>query len=533
MMGHFLTLLSNPRARRFALPAGILSSALGAAVACGSSDQPQNTGVLPQREKPTTQTVTVTVAFPNDTVKGTTNSLHVWFIEKDDSGANCADLVGGATDPNAGPLGHLGDVVTQSMDGPITAKDVTIAKTTLVYVEAVDDNGQVDWAGCYEITNNTSSKASATVTLDKARVYDCTKPDVKNGAPCDDGDPCTVGESCRDGECKNSKQRDCKALDDDCNVGTCDPVDGCIKVAYNDGALCSDGLDCTTGDKCTSGKCIGTAKDCTTDSGGCSTGSTCVEPGGYCTSGIIQPYGTPCNDGKRCTTNDQCDFSGNCTGTTMDCSTTGGGCAQCSETTGTCSDPKPAGTSCSFASNSCISGGSCNGSGACVGQPRDCTSYNSGNGCTVGICDSSFGCTSTYVLSGTVCDDGNPCTTGDHCDGSGICTYSGIGTTCDDGNPCTTGDTCSGTYCTYTSYAPSTTPCGAPCATGTCSGSGYCNTTTYLSNGCDDGNPCTVNDSCSFGSCYSGSYAPAGTPCTLAGCPNGAVCMSGGNCGCK
>src|SRR5207249_3786135 len=108
----------------------------------------------------------------NDTVKSTTNSLHVWFIEKDDAGATCAKLVGGATDPNAGPLGHLGDVVTRDLDKAITAKGVTVAGTTLVYVEAVDDNGQVEWAGCVEI-----KKGSATVTLDKARVYDCANPD--------------------------------------------------------------------------------------------------------------------------------------------------------------------------------------------------------------------------------------------------------------------------------------------------------------------------------------------------------------------
>jgi hypothetical protein len=508
MTGHFLNFFFNSTIRRIALPALCFSGALGAVAACGADEQPASTGVLPPREKPATKTVTVNVGYPDDNVRNTTNSIHVWFIEKDDSGANCADLVGGATDPNSGPLTHLGDFVSKGASDSVEAKGVVGGGPTLVYVEAVDDNGQVEWAGCVELGRG----SSVTIDLTKARVYDCAPETAKNGLPCDDGDPCTVGESCRDHECKSGVPRDCTALDGDCSVGQCDAVEGCIKVPFNDGGTCSDDLYCTTEDKCASGDCVGTPVNCDTDSGGCRVGSVCSESSlGSCTTGTIQPYGTACDDGLFCTTSDQCDFSGNCVGTQMDCSASGG-CSTCSETTHTCSDPAPTGTFCSD-NNNCTTSDQCNASGSCVGQPRDCSSsaYQYG-GCRVGVCDATFGgCTSVTVVDGTSCDDGYPCTTGDHCV-SGSCQYTTLavsGTPC--GAPCLVGGTCSGASVTCSNYL-TTAPSGTPC---------------------DDGNPCTVSDICSGSTCYGPSYATVGTPCTMAGCPNGAQCGSSGRCACR
>jgi hypothetical protein len=530
MMGHFLDFISNSHFRRLALPASVVSGALGAAVACGADEAPVNTGVLAPRPKAATQTVTVTVEFPTEeNVQGTTNSIHVWFIEGDDAGANCADLVGGATDPNAGPLSHLGTVVTRDIGAPITAKGIEAGTPTLVYVEAVDDNGQVEWAGCTE-----ANKGKATVVLSKARVYKCDEPDVRNGAPCNDGDPCTVGESCRDGECKNSKPRDCTALDGECSVGRCDAVLGCVKEPYNDGATCSDDLYCTTDDICVAGECVGTPKNCDTNSGGCRLGSVCSEATlGECTTGTVQPYGTPCNDGMFCTTGDQCQY-GDCIGTPMDC-TSAGSCMTCSETTHACTEPKPVGTSCVGSGGTCISGGTCDASGTCVGTPLECPVSASYRGCTVGVCDPTFGsCTTRQAPDGTPCDDGNPCTTGDRCS-SGYCSYvtTASGAPCSDGNECTTGDYCSGSSCTYTSFATAGTPCGGPCTVGQCSGSSSCSFVNYAPSGtgCDDGNPCTANDMCSFGTCLAGTSSTTAT-CSLPGCTSGARCVSS-RCACN
>jgi hypothetical protein len=463
MMGHFLNFFSNNHVRGLLLPACILSAGVASAVACGSSDQPANSGVLPERTKPSTKTVTVNVTFP-DGVQDTTHSLHVWFLEKDDAGANCADLVGGATDPNAGPIGHLGDFVTTDVGSPIVAKDVQNANGTLVYVEAVDDNGQVAWAGCVPL-----SKTSANVTLDKARVYDCAADGVRDGAPCDDGDSCNIGESCKNGACQGGKHKDCSNLDDSCNVGQCDADKGCVKAAYNDGATCDDSDQCTTGDKCEAGECVGTPRDCNAERGGCMTGSTC-EPNFGCTTGTYKTYGTPCDDGKFCTTGDQCDGFGSCNGSPMDC---GGGCATCSETSHGCTAPQPSGYPCND-SNPCTSSDQCDGAGKCAGKPIDCSSYGTADGCQIGYCDPSFsGCTSRYAPSGTQC--GAPCKVGGVCDGTGYCSFTSYavsGTLCDDKNPCTTGDYCDGGgYCTYSTYATSGTICSLPSCTntGTCS----------------------------------------------------------------
>ena len=80
------------------------------------------------------------------------------------------------------------------------------------------------------------------------------------------------------------------------------------------------------------------------------------------------------------------------------------------------------------------------------------------------------GCTETYAPHGTVCDDGDPNTAGDACNGQGLCqgssptcpapskcisTYQHIGSkcmpvfagsdaVCDDGNPSTMNDRCDG-----------------------------------------------------------------------------------------
>ena len=137
------------------------------------------------------------------------------------------------------------------------------------------------------------------------------------------------------------------------------------------------------------------------------------------------------------------------------------------------------------------------------------------------------GCTETYAPHGTVCDDGDPNTAGDACNGQGLCqgssptcpapskcisTYQNVGSkcmpvfagpdaVCDDGNPSTMNDRCDGnggcsgdsiqcpatTDCTpsYTLIGgicvPKHLPLGAPCSDGlehtaadSCNGAGVC-----------------------------------------------------------
>ena len=153
-------------------------------------------------------------------------------------------------------------------------------------------------------------------------------------------------------------------------------------------------------------------------------------------------------------------------------------------------------------------------------------------------------CVANVCVAGTcvkspapgACDDGNVCTTGDHCDG-GNCLPGGTALSCDDGLACTT-DTCdpalgcqtapsSGGPCDDANACTSNDTCAAglcagdtitcddanPCTTDLCvPADGSCVHSPQTSGACSDGDPCTIDDVCSQGSC-------AGVPTTCVGTP--------------
>jgi slime mold repeat-containing protein len=203
--------------------------------------------------------------------------------------------------------------------------------------------------------------------------------------------------------------------------------------------------------------------------------------------------------------------------------------------------------------------------GTCRHAPRSC---EDGNPCTVDSCRFSinnpkvFTCQNSNVPNGTICSDGNSCTTGDACLlTSGLfsqCTgeLQAAGTGCDDGNSCTGSDTCdtsgqclgipgsSGSSCDDGSLCTSQDTCvlsdgslvcqGAPkscgdadlCTQDVCDpATGQCG---HPPVNCEDGNICT-DDSCdaATGACVRGFRTMA---CTYGDpCITGQVC-SGGNC---
>ena len=87
--------------------------------------------------------------------------------------------------------------------------------------------------------------------------------------------------------------------------------------------------------------------------------------------------------------------------------------------------------------NACTTVDRCQG-GVCVGgSPRTC---QAGTACATFTCDPADGvCKATNRPLGTPCSDSSLCTTGDVCNGAGVC--GGIPKVCSDGNACTT-DTC-------------------------------------------------------------------------------------------
>ncbi|MBI5548694.1 MAG: hypothetical protein HY901_32840 [Deltaproteobacteria bacterium] len=129
------------------------------------------------------------------------------------------------------------------------------------------------------------------------------------------------------------------------------------------------------------------------------------------------------------------------------------------------SQPSPVGAACDDGS-ACTSGDACDGAGTCTGAPLSCPG---GSGpCLVGQCDPlSGGCAVVPAASGTTCDDDDPCTDSDSCDGAGRC-VAGPALDCDDANPCTRDDCSAQLGCVHLARG------GA----------------------CDDGDPCTRDDRC-------------------------------------
>jgi MYXO-CTERM domain-containing protein len=174
----------------------------------------------------------------------------------------------------------------------------------------------------------------------------------------------------------------------------------------------------------------------------------CWEAAGTCVAGecVYTPKGVvACDDGDACTLGDMCDAAGACAGTVMTC------------------DTPPAGD-CWVASGACEAG-------ACVypGKPE-----------TVG------------------CDDGDACTSDDHCDGLGAC--AGTMDPCDPPPP----------FC-MTGADVSVVPMAGTCTDGQCM---WPTTEVPCPWGCDDDTGSCVPDPCLTGTCVTPPgpcYQPTGT----------------------
>ena len=404
---------------------------------------------------------------------------------------------------------------------------------------------------------------------------------VANAADCNDGDPCTVADECDEGQCIGTAvscdcqvDADCGALEDGdlcngtlfcdlaklpflcavapgtmvecstpegvnapCLAASCDPATGaCSLVPANDGGACDDGDLCTLGDSCAAGTCVGG------DERNCNDGNGCTDDS--CESAIGCVYTNnvaPCFYGSLCTVNDMC----------------GGGECQpgpalvCNDGNACTADTCEAESGCHFeaAAGACDDGDSCTGpdmcaNGQCLGGPTmDCDDENP---CTDDSCDVLSGC--VHVLNSVPCNDGDLCTTGDHCQlgecaggGNLVCVDGNVCTAdqcdpevgcqfvpnsaaCDDGNPCTLGDHCSSAVC----KATSTLGCddGNPCTADGCTPDDGC---LHLpaEGSCNDGDVCTINDSCVGGECSGGVELNCddGDPCTEDACAEGLGCL--------
>jgi len=206
--------------------------------------------------------------------------------------------------------------------------------------------------------------------LDFVEVSQFPTPGCTDDSQCDDGLFCNGADICNlnTGLCERGTPVDCSALDDQCNLGTCDPSDGsCFQSPDNEGNSCDDNDRCNVGETCQTGSCTGgAAPDCSGAGNQCNDAScdpTRAE--GNCDT-ITGLTGNACDDGNACTTGETCLL-------------------------GTCD---------------------------LTSTPTDCSAL--ADQCNAALCDSATGCFSEPVSDGIPCDDSNSGTIDDECTG-GVC----------------------------------------------------------------------------------------------------------------
>lgn len=313
--------------------------------------------------------------------------------------------------------------------------------------------------------------------------------DYSVNTDCDDLNPCTIDVCNNVTGCIHSVN----TCDDSnrCTIDSCNSMTGCVNqpVVCDDSDPCTtdlcDGIDgicthtrhCPADDFCSIYPCIGSSSNCTrilVYPLGCNDNNPCTND--YCdpSSGCVHvPYSNPntvsCDDSDPCTLNDVCTSNSTCQGQnaciaqnrcyTSSC-VIGQGCVQILDTSAIalyCNDSIP----CTV--DSCVNDTTCShipNDNACPSSPSQCVAPR---------CNSLSGC-EFVPLTGTNCNDGNPCTTGDMCT-NGVCNGNLIDCSDNDtlGNPIL----CSNDYCDV--------------VTGTC-------VHFYNISLCEDERPCTSRD---------------------------------------
>jgi hypothetical protein len=434
-----------------------------------------------------------------------------------------------------------------------------------------DDSCEASSGAC-KLANNTAAcnDNNACTTGDVCAAGVCTGKAVN----CDDGNPCTVGDACKAGACVTPVGVVCND-NNPCTTDACDKATGACTFSNNT-AACSDGNACTTGDLCGSGACKPGKLVACTDNNACTT-DTCNAATGACSYAANT---ATCSDNNACTVGDVC-ASGACKAgaatncddknacTTDSCNPTTGACAY-TNNTGPCSD-----------GNLCTGSDTCDGAGKCVGG---LSVVCKGTVCMSNSCNPSTGQCDPKPQANTVtCDDGQACTVGDKCDGTGKCASGAWDNACgcqndaacNDNNPCTT-DKCSAGKCLFTIVTGAVCDDADPCTTASvCSALGKCAGTAQVdcsggkdqcndavcanNNGqavckkvplkaglvCNDGLFCTVGETCDGSGvcanglpplcgkpaqCFSSFCSEAAKGCTTAPVKDGTACDDGSLC---
>jgi hypothetical protein len=366
------------------------------------------------------------------------------------------------------------------------------------------------------------------------------------GVGCDDGDPSTKGDVCNGTGACSGTPFGCPEPTV-CTPSYTQDGDQCVANHAKGGVACDDGLADTKNDECSGfGVCSGTAYECPAPTS-CTPSYT--KDGAECVPNHAN-LGTGCNDGDVTTQDDACDGAGGCVGSPYACPQTtsctpsysqdGVGCvAQYADPGAGCND-----------ADATTKNDVCDGKGECAGTPFECPAPTT---CTPSYTQDGSGCSPNHADPGADCDDGDPSTNDDVCNGSGICSGSpyscpltdsctpsykqdGIGCTpdyadqgagCNDGDAGTKNDICDGAG--SCSGSPYECPAPTSCTPGyTQDGSGCNPNHAAPGAGCDDKNNATKNDVCNgSGSCAGSPYScPAGSTCTPSYLQDGSGCVA-------
>ena len=391
-----------------------------------------------------------------------------------------------------------------------------------------------------------SAAACGTPSVCQAFVCDpqfgCLAKVLPDGAACSAG-PCLAGGACSAGACQGAKPRNCDDANP-CTDDACDPATDACSHKPNQ-AACDDGSPCTSGDACSQGGCqAGTTfvcacqndADCAKedDKDACNgtlycdksaavwachvnpaTVVTCPKAASDCQVSACNPKtgqcsqaaakdGKPCSDGDPCTLGDACK-GGACVAGTGACCAADADCAKVED-----------GNACNGTLYCNLASGTCELSPLTVVQ---CPTVND-TACLKAICVPKTGlCVPKEQGDGSVCDDGNLCTTGDSCQG-GKCLPSFDTCACKSNAECALkddGNLCNGIpFCNKATGKCEVNPASVvTCASGldtACTkhvclpAAGTCTAQAVADvSPCDaDGNACTVGDHCQAGACVAG-----------------------------
>ncbi|MFV8754332.1 hypothetical protein ACNOYE_27620 [Nannocystaceae bacterium ST9] len=252
-----------------------------------------------------------------DTVDSSSDTTSADTTDTSDSVTTSPDTTDttDATDTTSGDSCSDGSINQDETDidcggstcGPCADGSMCLAPTDCTSTNCVD--GLCAPLGCQADEDcNALDGACSDGTCD-LQTNECVATPINEGNDCDSGDLCLVGGVCTAGSCAATPV-DCTGLDDACNLGTCNPMDGsCVAEPANEGLDCG-GL-CAPGALCSAGACMGGEPvDCTALDDECNLG-TCDPMDGSCVAAPANE-GVACNDGEACTITDVC-TAGTCT----------------------------------------------------------------------------------------------------------------------------------------------------------------------------------------------------------------------------